>query len=36
MVLDPQALDIRELHILREETRSLQTVLIDAGWLSFA
>lgn len=40
-VLDPQALDIRELHILRKETRSLQTVLIEAGikreeWLSFA
>ncbi len=38
-VLDPQALDIRELHILRKETRSLQTVLIEAGinreeWLS--
>jgi PAS domain S-box-containing protein len=40
-VLDPQALDLRELHILRKETRSLQTVLIEAGikreeWLSFA
>jgi PAS domain S-box-containing protein len=40
-VLDSQALDTRELHILRKETRSLQTVLIEAGirreeWLSIA
>jgi len=40
-VMDPLALDTKELHILRKETRSLQNILIEAGiareeWLSVA
>ena len=40
-VMDPLALDTRELHILRKETRSLQNILVEAGigreeWLSIA
>ena len=40
-VMDPLALDTRELHILRKETRSLQNILMEAGigreeWLSIA
>jgi PAS domain S-box-containing protein len=40
-VVDPLALDTRELHILRKEAKNLQNILMDAGigreeWLSIA